>query len=220
MSKLFFDIETIPCDEKTREIYIAYKQKGVKEKIGKEAVEEMLLSTSFDGTFGRICCIGYIKEENDRKISKGVLRGDEKELLTEFWNIARETHLFIGHNVFEFDFPFIFKRSIINGVKPRFDLNFARYRNSPIYDTMCEWSKWSFNSKTSLDTLSKVFGFPTSKDLMDGSMVWPYFKAGRIDEICTYCLKDVELTRQVYYRMLIESLPQEPRNEGLQDLAF
>ena len=51
---------------------------------------------------------------------------------------------------------------------------------------------------------TKVLGFPTSKDEMDGSMVWPYFQEGRIDEICAYCMKDVELTRKVYYKMTFE----------------
>jgi len=117
---------------------------------------------------------------------------------------------FIGHNIWAFDLPFIYKRSIINGVKPRRDISFARYRNTPIYDTMMEWDLW--NMKTygqKLDTLAKVLGLPTSKDDMDGSMVWQYFQEGRIDEICRYCMKDVELTRKVYYRMTFEALPSE-----------
>jgi predicted PolB exonuclease-like 3'-5' exonuclease len=219
MSKLFFDIETIPCDEKTREIYIAYKQKGMAEEIAQEVVEEMILKTSLDGTFGRICCIAYLKEDG-LKTTKGVLKGDEKELLQQFWNVARDVHLFIGHNVFEFDFPFIFKRSIINGVKPRHELNFAKYRNQPIFDTMCEWSKWSYNSKTSLDTLAKIFGYPTSKDEMDGSQVWPAFQEGRIDDICTYCMKDVELTRKVYYRLMVEQMPDDQETTVTEDIPF
>ncbi len=219
MKRLFFDIETIPCDEKSREIYIAYKRKGLKDEFTEEKVEEMLLSTSFDGTFGRICCIGYIKEGDS--LTKGVLRGNEKEMLQEFWEVSSDVNIFIGHNVFDFDFPFIFKRSIIHSVKPRFELSFARYRNYPIFDTMCEWSKWNLGNKSILDTLAKVFGFPTSKDEMDGAMVWPYFKAGKLNDICKYCMKDVELTRKVYYRMLIEQPPFENLQETIQeDIPF
>ena len=58
-----------------------------------------------------------------------------------------------------------------------------------------------------LDTLAKVFGLPTSKDEMDGSMVADYFKQGKIEEIKKYCMKDVELTRKVYYKMTFEPMP-------------
>lgn len=205
MSKLFFDIETIPLDPQHKEHLIASKSKHLTEPPTPEMIEEWIAHTSFSGDWGRICAIGYFKE-ND-KITKGVFTGDEKEILAQFWNIAKDTTLFIGHNIFEFDLPFIFKRSIIHQVKPRYELNFARYRNSPIFDTLCEWSKWSFNSRTSLDTLAKIFGFPTSKDEMDGSQVWPAYQQGRIDDIAKYCMKDVELTRKVYYRLLLQEVP-------------
>jgi len=80
-------------------------------------------------------------------------------------------------------------------------LSFVRYRNIPIYDTMKEWDLWSFSKAQSLDTLAHVLGLPTSKDEMDGSMVWKYFQDGKMEDICKYCMKDVELTRQVYYKM-------------------
>lgn len=88
--------------------------------------------------------------------------------------------------------------SIINAVRPRTDISFARYRNKPIYDTMVEWELWNMDRTRvqKLDTLAKVLGLPTSKDEMDGSMVWQYFQDGKIDEICKYCMKDVELTRK------------------------
>ena len=49
----------------------------------------------------------------------------------------------VGHNIYNFDLPFIYKRSVVRGVRPSIELNFARYRNQPIYDTMCEWEKWN-----------------------------------------------------------------------------
>lgn len=207
MKKLFFDIETIPCDDKVKEIYIEYRRKGMSDEMAQEKLEDIYLESSFDGTFGRICCIGYIKE--DGVLMKGVLKGDEKEMLKEFWTIARDAQLFIGHNVYDFDLPFVYQRSIINGVKPRQDISFARYRRSPIFDTMREWIIWNMDKykNRSLDILAKVMGYPTSKDEMNGGLVWQYFKEGRIDEICKYCMKDVELTRKIYYRMIVEDAP-------------
>jgi 3'-5' exonuclease len=201
MTKLFFDIETLPCDEKLKDVYLELKCKGEE-----EFPEEKWLESSVDSTFGRICCIGYIKE--GAETSHGVLCGDEKEMLQQFWKLAVNVDQFIGHNIFDFDFPFIYKHSIIHGIKPR-DLSFARYRNMPIYDTMKEWDKWG-NNKSRLDTLAKIMGYPTSKSDMDGSQVWPAYLDGKIDDICKYCMKDVILTRQVYYRMLVEQIPEIP----------
>lgn len=206
MIKLFFDIETLPAGEDKKEVFLPILKHKARKKTDVEASDESLyLGTSFEGTFGRICCIGYIKE--DGNVKKDVLEGDEKEILEKFWEIAKNVELFVGHNIYEFDLPFIFKRSIILGVKPRFDINFARYRNQPIFDTMKEWEKWSQGGQK-LDTLAKVLDLPTSKDEMDGSQVWSYYQEGKVDDICKYCMKDVELTRQVYYKMIFEDIPQ------------
>lgn len=209
MIKLFFDIETIPSAEehKTVHLEILSKRNG---NNGKTEVE-LHESTSFEGTFGRICCIGIIKESPEGIIQQEVFSGDEKSILTKFWQAAQGVHRFIGHNVWAFDLPFIYKRSTILGVKPRTDISFARYRNIPIYDTMLEWELWNMQKSQKLDTLARVFGFPTSKDEMDGSMVWKYFQDGKIDDICKYCMKDVELTRKVYYKMTFEDTPADNR---------
>lgn len=211
MTKLFLDIETLPCDENLKETVIQILQK--KNGNATKDPEQLFLETGFDGTFGRICCIGYIKE-TETGIEKDVLKGSEKEILQKFWDIARDAQLFIGHNVLEFDLPFIYQRSIILGVKPTQNLNFARYRNNPIFDTMKEWTKWAYNAGPRLDTLAKVLSLPTSKDTMDGSQVYPYFQDGKIDEICAYCMKDVVLTRQVYYKMNFSDAPDIPGIEA------
>ncbi len=213
MIKLFFDIETIPSADEHRDLHVEILKK---KKAGKDkSDEDIYRSTNLEGTFGRVCCIGIIKENHDGKIiQQEVFSGDEKEILTKFWESAKDVTRFIGHNIWAFDLPFIYQRSIINGIRPRGDISFARYRNIPIYDTMYEWNLWNFDKDKmqKLDTLAKVFGFPTSKDEMDGSMVWPYYQEGRIEEICKYCMKDVELTRKVYKKMTFED-----EEENLQD---
>jgi predicted PolB exonuclease-like 3'-5' exonuclease len=206
MIKLFFDIETLPSADEHRDhhLEILRKRKGNGD-LGDNEIHSM---TSSEGTFGRICCIGVIKEGPTGIITKDVYAGTEKEMLTKFWDTAAGVWRFVGHNIWAFDLPFIYKRSIINGVKP-LPLNFARYRNVPIYDTMMEWELWNVMKSQKLDTLAKILGLPTSKDEMDGSMVADYFKQGRIEEIKKYCMKDVELTRKVYYKMTFEEMPPE-----------
>jgi predicted PolB exonuclease-like 3'-5' exonuclease len=210
MIKLFFDIETLPAEDNRKEEFLPILKRKARRSTPEDSDDELFLKTSLEGTFGRIFCIGYIKE-NGRILDKGVLVGDEKEMLQKFWQLSRDVELFVGHNIWEFDLPFIYKRSIILGVKPR-QLNFARYRNEPIFDTMKVWELWS-NGTQGLDTLAKVLGLPTSKDEMNGVMVWPYYQQGKYEEICKYCLKDVELTRKVYQRMVFEEIVEESREE-------
>lgn len=206
---MFFDIETIPSAEEHKEVHIGIL-KNKSTTVSKTDIE-IHESTSFNGTFGRICCIGVIKEDDKGILQKEVFSGNEKEILQNFWKAAQGVHRFIGHNIWAFDLPFIYKRSIINGIKPRADISFARYRNIPIYDTMLEWDLWNMERGRAqkLDTIAKVLGLPTSKDEMDGSMVWQNYQQGKMEDICKYCMKDVELTRQVYYRMTFENLEEQ-----------
>lgn len=206
---LFLDIETIPADESHRDVlkYLyARKSEKKKKKNGTEGsnapfsdaedFEQFLLGTSFDGSFGRILCIGYAM--NDDRTA--VFAGDEPKILAEFWNLARMANLFVGHNVMDFDLRFIYQRSIVCGVRPSVELNFARYRSFPIYDTMKEWVKWS-NTNIGLEHIALSLGLPTPKDGIDGSQVFDFYKAGKITEIAEYCKRDVETTRAVYRRM-------------------
>ncbi|MDP2637659.1 MAG: ribonuclease H-like domain-containing protein, partial [Candidatus Levybacteria bacterium] len=164
-------------------------------------VEDFIANTSFDGAFGRIVCLSYAINEEPIK----TLCSDEKKILQDFWEVAKEIDLFIGFNLMDFDLRFIYQRSIILGIKPTRDLNFARYRNSPIYDVMREWTKWDMQDKISLDTLAKVLSFPSSKGgAIEGKDVAKAYKDGRIKEICEYCERDVELTRKIYKKMTFE----------------
>jgi predicted PolB exonuclease-like 3'-5' exonuclease len=39
---------------------------------------------------------------------------------------------------------------------------------------------------------------------MDGSCIYDRFREGRHREIADYCMRDVELTREIYYRLTFE----------------
>src|SRR3989344_2617064 len=199
MNKLFFDIETIPAHENShgvlREIY---NKKSTQDK----DFEKYLAQTSFDGGFGRIACLSYAINDGPIK----TLSGDEQKILEDFWIVAKNINLFVGFNIMEFDLRFIYQRCIVLGVKPSVELNFARYRNNPIYDIMHEWKKWNMNASISLDTLAKILSLPSSKGgEIEGKDVAKAFVDGRIEEICKYCEKDVELTRKVYKKMIFEN---------------
>lgn len=220
MRRLYLDIETIPAgDENHKALKILFEKKRAKKnkKDEKEGCddhgdfEQYLSGTSFDGSFGRILCIAYAVDDGPVEVLNG--GGDEAGMLRKFWDIVGEISKpasnpqwpdygvqFIGHNVMDFDLRFIYQRSIINKVKPAYEINFARYRNYPVYDTMKEWVKWSMGS-IGLEHIALALGIPTPKDGIDGSQVFDFFKAGKVEEICEYCKRDVDCTRAVYKRM-------------------
>jgi hypothetical protein len=218
MTTIYFDIETLPAEESSREKlrYIFDKKKAKKAKGKKpeddnleetdssKSFEDYYLKTSFDGGFGRVLCIAYAL--NDEPTEVLCNDGNENKTLEQFWDIAKSCSLFVGHNIMDFDLRFIYQRSIVLGVKPSLlNLSFARYRSSPIYDTMKEWTKWDTMNKVGLEHIALALGIPSPKDGIDGSQVFNFYKAGKIDDICRYCKRDVDTTRAVYKRMVFES---------------
>lgn len=214
MRRLFLDIETLPAGpEDYAKLQILHaKREKKKEKDKQIDFEQYLLGTSFDGAFGRILCIAYAVDDGPTEVLSAEKNG-EKVMLREFWEIVSAISkkpyntqypdygvMFIGHNVMDFDLRFIFQRSIIHGVKPPFDISFARYRSYPIYDTMKEWVKWA-NAMVGLEALCLALGVPTPKDGIDGSEVWNYYQKGKVQDILEYCKRDVEATRGVYRKM-------------------
>jgi 3'-5' exonuclease len=223
MYKLYLDIETLPAGKESHDALRFLHEKKKARKNGKEEngcsdknsdFEQYLLGTSFDGSFGRILCIAYAI--NDQPVEFICFDENEKKTLEKFWEVVKSISLparnpqwpdygvqFVGHNIMDFDLRFIYQRSIVNRVKPAYDLSFARYKSYPIYDTMKEWVKWSMGN-IGLEHITLALDIPSPKDGIDGSRVYEFYKKGKINEICQYCKKDVEATRAVYKRMTFQ----------------
>jgi predicted PolB exonuclease-like 3'-5' exonuclease len=89
---------------------------------------------------------------------------------------------------------------VIHQIKPSREIPFARFRNFPVFDTMQEWTRWG-RDMVGLDALATGLNVPSPKTEMNGSMVYVYYKAGRLDEIHEYCKRDVETVRKIYRLM-------------------
>jgi len=212
MKKLFLDIETLPADTEDPAILeslkLLYEKRNSKmEEEAKISFEEFVDKTSFDGSFGRVACIAVGKDNEEVVCHSSDESGtwDEKRLLEWFWKVAEQSDLFVGHNIFDFDTRFICQRSVVLGARPTKDFNFGRYRSNPIFDTMQEWTKWGWAGKLTLEHLALALGIPTPKVGIDGSQVAEFYKQGKIKEICEYCKRDVETTREIYKRMTFSS---------------
>ena len=192
MKIFYFDIETVPTDQ-------ALKDNGLLDAQIKLDEPELIKKLSLSAATAKIICLCYAVEPTLTN-SIEVLQGGETDIIKNFWKLIADCNLFVGHNILDFDLRFIYQRSVIHQIKPSRDIPFTRFRNAPIYDTMQEWSKWG-REHVSLDNLSKALGIPSPKENLDGSKVYPYYRAGKLNEIIEYCKRDVDSVRQVYRRL-------------------
>lgn len=168
--------------------------------------------------FGKIICIscGCIQGigEERRLVIKSYYGEDEKKLLTEFsemlqkWSGDSEKYL-CAHNGKEFDYPYLCRRMIINGIEIPEALKISGRKPWEIrhLDTMELWKFGDFKSFTSLKLLAKVLGIPSPKDDIDGSMVNSvYWIEKDLDRIVEYCQKDVLTLAQVLLRFHCQPL--------------
>jgi DNA polymerase elongation subunit (family B) len=228
--RLFIDVETLPPAEEARDSInpaLVIKLEGRCRAPQPEAVagctEEQFRRLALHAEYGRVLCVGMIVEQDGEVVCRGVLGReretlkfhlDEARTLRGFWNQLRgfdeRWDLIVGHNVYEFDLPFLYKRSVILRVQPSVRLSFARYRSRPIFDTMREWELWAWRPGIKLDELAEVLRLGMTKtEGMDGGRVYKTFREGRHQEIADYCIRDVELTREIYYRLTFEK-PADP----------
>lgn len=89
---------------------------------------------------------------------------------------------------------------MVNSIKPRARLfQNARPGNDNVTDTMLLWA--GYGNRISLDNLCSALGIPSPKDGIDGSQVWEFVRAGKINEVAEYCKRDVEAVRTIYRRL-------------------
>lgn len=126
---LFLDIETVPevynfndLDNKTAELYD--KKTKFFQKDGLTA-EDVYDRAGIYAEFGKIVCIscGIVSEKSTGKEirMKSFSNHDERKLLLDFSELLNDyyntpNHSLCGHNAKEFDFPFIARRMLINGI--------------------------------------------------------------------------------------------------------
>ncbi len=131
---------------------------------------------------------------------------EEPRALTDFLALMSdfdpECDLVVGHNIINFDLPFIFQRCLANNiaVKPFIDLSEFHVRG--VYDTMRGWWLGGRN-RVALDDVAWALGIESSKTgEVEGSKVFELYQAGKLAEIREYNLNDVRVTRKVYERMV------------------
>jgi 3'-5' exonuclease len=226
-SILFLDIETVSqfetynhLSDEWKELWNLKAQILSRNKEG-ETPESIYERAGIYAEFGKIICIscGYIQGqgENRKLVIKSFYEEDEKTLLRTFaemlknWSGDAEKFL-CAHNGKEFDYPYICRRMIINGVGIPEILKIAGRKPWEVrhLDTMEFWKFGDYKNYTSLKLLARVLGIPSPKDDIDGAMVNDVYWNGKdIYRIVHYCQKDVITLAQVLLRFHCEPLIQQ-----------
>lgn len=223
---LFLDIETVTSqptyDELSADMQKHWLRKSKNIRTSKEFDSDDTRASQlyFDkggifAEFSKVVCIsvGLLSIKGD-KIKSLRLRSyfghDEAKLLSSFADVLNKhfnrtnRNSLCGHNLREFDVPFICRRMLLNGIKLPALLNIPGKRpwQTPhLIDTLEYWKFGDYKNFTSLDLLTSIFGLPTPKDDLDGSLVGEaYWINNDLPAIVNYCEKDVVSVVQLYLK--------------------
>ena len=224
MKHLFIDIETLPTDRQDVRDLLASKVThpatiSKAETIAKwneesrpAAIDEAVSKTGLDGTFGRVCVIGWALDDGPVQLANSA--DDEEAVLLDFSMRLgiTATDVFetcvVGHNVTGFDLRFMMQRFIVNGIRPPAVIARAvkakPWEEDKVFDTMVQWSGGGARPGGSLEKLCMALSIASPKTDLDGSKVAAAVAAGRIDDVAAYCALDVDATRKVWRRMTFQ----------------
>ena len=226
---LFIDIETVSqygnyeeIPEKAKPLW-QQKANWFATKQGVEWSEEFA-SQVYDekagiySEFGKIVVVsvGFLRRQGEAfsiKL-KSFASDNEKEVLQGLSDLLRQHYknpakdFICGHNIKEFDVPYICRRLIIHGMPlPEIiDVTGKKpWETGHLVDTMDLWRFGDFKNFTSLNLLAHVLDIPTPKDDIDGSQVGRvYWEEQDLERISVYCEKDVATCARVLLRLLGE----------------
>jgi 3'-5' exonuclease len=230
---LYLDIETVRGASKIFEIggrlggawgYLCsqrYKEELTK---GETLASLFTRDAALYPEFGKIVCIslGYFTKLPDNSYGfkvKALVGRDEKSILKQFSDIVTKFSvtykILCGHNLKQFDIPYIIRRSIVNSIN--LPISFDLYGKKPwdletlFIDTREMWAGLAFNlGSSSLESVSAALGIPSPKTDMSGADVSTIFYApadvnGKdgLPTIGKYCNGDIICTAQVYKGMTL-----------------
>lgn len=218
---LFLDIETVPqsefFNELPEEAQQLFADKTQYQRKDDLTPEEFYERAGIWAEFGKIICIsvGYFTIKNaERQFRTKSIIGEEKQLLEEFNDLVK-THfsnpafVFCGHNIKEFDIPYMCRRMLINGINipEKLQLFGRKPWEIPHLDTLELWKFGDYKHYTSLKLLTHVLNIPSPKEDIDGSEVRNvYYNEKNIERIAKYCERDVVAVAQIFLRMRNEPI--------------
>ena len=228
MATIVFDIETsaLPVgqfDETQREYLFREAEKLADETAKSAKREEITRFMSLWPFTSQVVCIAMLNADTGRGQVQFLAEdfeddageagpvefmpcGDEVELLTAFWDVAKHYDNVVTFNGRGFDVPFIYLRSAILNV-PISKKNWLGYRfaTEPHCDLAEQLTFYSVSGRDgaarrfNLDFYCKAFGIESPKSAgVTGSDVTTLMAGKKFREIAEYCLRDVRATVELY----------------------
>ncbi len=219
---LFLDIETVPenysFEELTMEKQELFANKTQYQRKEDYSPEEFYHRAGIWAEFGKIVCISvgffdsFSKERSFRlksfySFDEVQILNDFKTLIDKYFNLPQ--HLLCGHNAKEFDFPYIARRMIINGIELPEKLNLFGKKPWEVahLDTLEMWKFGDYKHYTSLSLLTNILGIDSPKEDIDGSQVAKVFYEEKdVKRIANYCENDTLAVAQIYLRFMGQKL--------------
>ena len=230
---VFFDIETVRRTSTWEELSLQWQQLWAQKaetfaefKQGNASVKQLYLEKAgIFAEFAKIICIslGRLKENpSDGAYGISLVSfsdHDEHSLLQKVGEALttceeRNITMLAGHNIKEFDIPFLARRMLIQGVSLPAQLkrlhNRPKYENKHI-DTLELWRFGDYKNYTRLDLIAACLGVSSPKSDINGSQVGEvYWSQNDLARIANYCSADVEATIQVTLRLFGQQpIPKE-----------
>jgi len=227
--KIYLDIETVALEDQSffmpaREGFTAGNTKDPAKLDAKyvEKCESIADKAALHAEQSKVAILGV----SDEMEYTGLV-GSESQILSEFWSKVRRcinsggsqvtqdgqgSFQFVGHNIKNFDLPFICRRSLINGVKipALIYKDLFSYRPKFVFDTAIEWAMGERGKYTHLVTLCHVFGVESPKTTITGATFGNWWRGEANPELSLeqhrqccldYNRDDVLATRKIAIKM-------------------
>lgn len=223
--ELVIDIETVSGKRNFEELSEAmqahWQYKASFFKGGMEILSPALSYTeksAIYAEFGKIVCIGlgFIDKEGKQVRIKTLADREEQKLLSDFCLLLERLEqehdgniIFCGHNIREFDLPYICRRSLVNGLRLPETLRLSGLKpwQVPHTDTLELWKFGDHKHYISLDLMAQILDISSSKTDIDGSEVSKvYWEQDDLQRIAAYCSRDIFTTALVYLRLTEQSV--------------
>ncbi|MCS6818360.1 MAG: 3'-5' exonuclease [Chitinophagales bacterium] len=219
---MIIDIETVPQYKNFHGMSDTFQElwrnKHVSLKIEDDTPEQSYENRAgIYAEFGKIICIsaGYFSKSLEHGLRfrlKSFHGHNEKELLEQFCESVNKKKdvVFAGHNIKEFDIPYLCRRMMIQRVPLPAALDFSGRKpwEVPSLDTLHLWRFGDYKSYTSLKLLAAVMNIPSPKEDIDGKDVARvYWHENDLQRIVRYCQRDVVTVARLMLLFMKESLP-------------
>jgi hypothetical protein len=215
---LFLDVETVPNTAQYSELSPEARQLwSDKSRLFKQNEQDDPASlydrAGIYAEFGKVICIsvGYLQDNaGERRFHLRSYAGDdEKQILQDFASMLtgwdKAGRYLCGHNIREFDVPYLCRRMLINSISlpPMLDIGGLKPWEVRHLDTLQLWKFGDYKHYTSLKLLAWCFGIPSPKSDIDGSEVARvYYQEQDLSRIQAYCERDVVTVARLYLKLV------------------